>query len=64
MPKILLSLIILSFSWICNYAQDTVTEMAATSKDMWVDSVYNTLDQQERVAQLIIIPAAQLALSL
>ncbi len=39
------------------YAQDTVTETAATSKDMWVDSVYNTLDQQERIAQLIMIPA-------
>lgn len=57
MPRVLYSLIFLIFPILGLNAQNTEKQQEIFSKGKWVDSVFNTLTEKERIAQLIMVPA-------
>jgi len=56
MPKIIFSLVLLLTSAF-NLASQDVPEKSDRKGENWVDSVYNSLSQEEKIAQLIMVPA-------
>ena len=39
------------------FAQDSSLSLRSSAKVIWIDSIYNTLDAKERIAQFIMVPA-------
>ncbi|MCK5821553.1 MAG: hypothetical protein KAH17_06700, partial [Bacteroidales bacterium] len=57
MPRKLFILILLVLPFYGLFAQDSNLSFETSAKEIWVDSVYNTLGTKERIAQLIMVPA-------
>ena len=57
MPRTILSLILLVIPFLGMEAQDALNQTQRAYKGKWVDSVFNSLDEKERIAQFIMVPA-------